>query len=30
MRELLAKTGYELVRTQDTSSTLRLFEGVPA
>jgi hypothetical protein len=30
MRELLAKTGFELVRTRDTGSTLRLFEGVPA
>lgn len=30
MRELLAKTGFDLVRTIGTRSTLRLFEGVPA
>jgi hypothetical protein len=30
MRQLLAKTGFELVQTRDTGSILRLFEGVPA
>jgi hypothetical protein len=30
MRELLAKTGFELVGTRDTGSTLRLFEALPA
>jgi hypothetical protein len=30
VQELLAKTGFELVRTVGTRSTLRLFEGVPA
>jgi hypothetical protein len=30
MRELLAKTGFELLGTRDTGSTLRLFEALPA
>jgi hypothetical protein len=29
MRELFTNTGFELVRTLETPSTLRLFEGVP-